>query len=114
MAVTGTYAIGIEFEGSVTYEQEFSSAANSQSPGVIDTVDLSSGANTITKPTNAVSCTIIPPDNNTTALTLKGVSGDTGILLHTTNPALVSLASGQASFVINAAASVSGVRFIWT
>lgn len=114
MPANGSYAIGIEFTGGVTYKQEFKSAENSQSPAVNDIIDLLSGANTITKPTNAVSCTIIPPNNNTTALTLKGVAGDTGVLLHPTNPTLVTLSTSVTSFVINAGAALAGVRFIWT
>jgi hypothetical protein len=67
-------------------------------------VTLASGANTITVPSWAAFAIIIPPTANAVALTLKGVTGDTGILIDLTSPSLLNFpATPPASFVITAA-----------
>lgn len=77
--------------------------------GVVTEVNLVSGANTITVPTNAAGCIIQPPSANTIALTLKGVTGDTGIALSLTGPTLMTFpATPPASFVITAASGTTG------
>jgi hypothetical protein len=69
------------------------------------TLSLASGANTITVPTWALFCLIQPASNNTVGLTLKGVTGDTGVPLSLTNPTLLSFAATPpATIVLTAAA----------
>lgn len=117
MATTSTQVVTLGFTGDIEATLQFEAAANGASPGQTDLVTLSSGANTITKPaggSTVVSCTIIPPTGNTNQITLKGISGDTGILLHLTNPSVISLAAGVSTFVLNAAASITGVRLVWS
>ncbi len=65
---------------------------------------LASGANTITVPSWAVGCLIIPNSGNATALTLKGVTGDTGVPLSETTPTLLNFTTPPASFVLTAGA----------
>jgi hypothetical protein len=73
------------------------------------TVVLASGANTVTVPTWAVGCIITPPTSNTVALTLKGVTGDTGILIGLNAPLMLSFpATPPTSFVITAASITTG------
>ena len=77
---------------------------------------LSSGANTVNIPAGALGVTIVPPPGNTVALTVKGVSGDTGLPLHLTQPFqwIFPVASPPTTFVINAASSMTApVRFFW-
>lgn len=62
---------------------------------------LSSGANTITVPTGAKACAIQPDSANAQTLTLKGVTGDTGVPIGKTGATVLAL-DGQASFVITA------------
>jgi hypothetical protein len=112
MSVTSNRSVTIEFTGSVEYSQTFDAPAVSTGSGQIQSVALSSGANTITVPSGAIAVTIIPPDDNSVALTLKGVSGDTGIALALLGPSSISLAS-VSTFVINAA-SVVTVRLIYS
>lgn len=82
----------------------FTLTANATSNFAASETTLASGANTITVPTWAAGCIIIPPTTNAVALTLKGVTGDTGILLSLTLPSLVMFpATPSASFVITAA-----------
>lgn len=117
MATTSTQVFTLGFTGDVEATLQYEAAANGASPAQIDLVTLSSGANTITKPaggSTVVACTIIPPTGNTNQITLKGIAGDTGIPLHLTNPSTVSLAAGASTFVLNAAATITGVRLIWS
>lgn len=116
MATTSTQVITLGFTGDVEATLQYSAAANGASPGQSELVTLASGANTITKPAGGstpVSLTVIPPTGNTTQITLKGVTGDTGVALHLTNPGVIPVAAGLSSLVLTAAAQIVGVRLIW-
>jgi hypothetical protein len=117
MAVSSNRTVTVALTGDVTYSQSFSAAANSASPGQNDIVTLASGANTITPPTGGTTpkaVTIIPPVGNVNTITLKGITGDTGVVLHKTDPAVISLNSPTSTFVLTASAEIAGVRLIWT
>jgi hypothetical protein len=47
-------------------------------------------------------------------ITLKGISGDTGVELHLTDPCTISLNSTTNTFVLTAASQLAGVRLIWS
>ena len=118
---TRTITIGFEVNadpGVNAPDQSYSAASNAASPGQTEIKTLASGANTITPPPSTsatvTGVTIIPPVGNTHLMTLKGVSGDTGIPLHLTDPSSFGVDSTLSTFVINAAAQIAGVRFIWT
>lgn len=114
MAVTSTRLISLGFTGGVNApSMVYGAADNSASPGDIDLVDLSSGPNTITPPTGTTAVTIIPPAANTILMTLKGVTGDTGVPLHKTDPTSIGLNSA-AAFCLTAASTITGVRLIWS
>jgi hypothetical protein len=117
MAVTANRSVTVTLTGDVDYNQTFSAVENADSPGQIDIVTLASGANTITPPsggTTPVAVTIIPPAGNTQTITLKGITGDTGIALSKTDPTTIGLGSSSATFVLTAGADIEGVRLIWT
>jgi|SRR3990167_1221050 len=114
MAVAAIRTVSNVFTGDITAEVSSAAATNTSSPGKIDIVTLSSGANTITPPSSARACTIIPPSSNTTLITLKGVAGDTGIVLHLTDPTSIAINSASSTFVLSAAAQLAGVRLIWS
>lgn len=117
MAVTAKRNVTITFSGDVVGVEVINAADNSSSAGSVEIKTLSSGANTITVPTGGTvptAVTILPPTGNATAITLKGVSGDTGIAIHNTDPTTVALASSVTTFVLNAAAQITGVRFYWS
>lgn len=115
MSVTSNRVIGISFSGDIDAPNlAYKAAENTSAPGRIDRTDLSSGANTITVPTGFKAVTIIPPAGNTTLITLKGVTGDTGVPLHLTDPSSIGLDSTESTFVLTAAGSITGVRLIWT
>lgn len=117
MAVESLRSISIQFIGDVVSAKEYAASSNVASPGQIQTVQLASGANTITPPSSGVTskaCTIIMPAGNVNTVTLKGVTGDTGVVLSPTEPTTIALNSPSASFVLTASAAIDGVRLIWT
>lgn len=117
MAVTSMRKTTITFSGDVVGTQQYSAASNAVSPGVIQLVVLASGANTITPPLGATpkAVTIIPPAGNVISITLKGVTGDTGVLLHLTDPTVIALGSATNTFVLTAGSLFTNpVRLVWT
>ena len=117
MATTATRSVTTVYSGDVVGTQTHDAADNVLSPGMIELKTLASGANTITVPTGGSTpkaVTIVPPSGNTVVLTLKGVTGDTGVPLHLTDPTSIGLGSAVTTFVINAASSCVGVQFIWS
>jgi hypothetical protein len=91
-------------------------SSNAAAPGQEDILTLASGDNTITVPTGGAAptaVTIVKPAGNTVLLKLKGAGGDTGVKLNLTAHDSVSLDSTQATFILNAAAQLVGVRLVW-
>lgn len=117
MSVTANRAQTIIYSGDVTGTETVTAAANAASPGSVTLHTLASGANTITVPTGGatvVSATLLPPTGNTQTLTLKGVTGDTGVGLHLTDPTTIALASTVTSFCLTAGATITGLRIYWS
>jgi len=112
MATSSQRSVLIVCEGDFEFSQEFDSVQNNDSPGSSEVVELASGPNTITPPDGATGVTIVPLTTNSTLMTLKGVTGDTGIALALTSPTSIGL-NGSNTFVITAAAIMT-VRLIWT
>ena len=113
MAVNAKRSVAIVFSGDVTAGSTTHAEENAASPAQIESKTLSTGANTITPPASSKAVTIIMPSGNTVLLTLKGVTGDTGIPLHKTDPTTIGLDTTITTFVLNAASGVT-VRLIWT
>jgi hypothetical protein len=113
MSVTSNRTVQISFSSDVEYTQDFDAAVNASGSGQIQLVNLTTGANTITVPTNAVAVTIIPPALNAVTITLKGVTGDTGIALNLTDPTSIGLSS-VSTFCLTAGNSITGVRLIYS
>lgn len=92
---------------------------NAYSPAVLQSLGLSSGANTISTSNcpalaKAGGVILIPPSGNTTSLTLKGVSGDTGIALSLTAPTMLTFATTPpTSFVITTGGAITGFFLAW-
>ena len=118
MAVTSNRNIQVSFSGDTTFNLIQSALENAVSPAMMDIMTLALGANTITAPVVSgivvTALTIIPPAGNTNLITLKGASGDIGVKLHLTDPTTIGLDSTFVSLVLNAAASIIGVRLIWS
>lgn len=78
------------------------------------TQPLTTGANTVTVPTGGFTVNgvmIVPPVTSVITKTLKGVSGDTGIPINTTQPTMLGL-NGATSFVIVTSGNET-VQFVW-
>ena len=108
VSVTGTITglpTGARAIGALT---STSAAAN----GVVTQVVLVSGANTITIPSSPAptGCIVKLPSDNTAVVTLKGVSGDTGIAIGKTTWFVLTWdpTAVPASFVLNSAATQTG------
>lgn len=115
MAISSTRTVNVTYSGQgLNANNSFAAADNAASPAQQTYTNLSSGANTITVPTGATACTIIPPAGNTTSITLKGVSGDTGTRIHNTDPTTIAIDSSVVNFVLTAAAGINGVFLAWT
>lgn len=117
MAVASARTQIITLTGDVTGSEVINAASNATSPGSITLHSLSTGANTITVPTGGstpTAATIMPPAGNTQTLTLKGITGDTGIALHLTDPTTIALASSVTTFCLTAGASIVGLRIYWS
>ncbi len=117
MAVTAIRKTTITFSGDFIATEQYSAALNSASPGTRDIVTLASGANTITPPAGGSipkAVTIIPPTGNIVTITLKGVTGDTGVLLHLTDPTTIALGSAVATFVLTTSNILTGLVLVWT
>jgi hypothetical protein len=117
MAVTANRNQTITYTGDVTGSEVISAAQNAASPGSVTLHTLSAGANTITAPTGGstpVCATILPPAGNTQTITLKGVTGDTGIGLHPTDPTSIALSSTVSTFCLTAGGTITGLRIYWS
>jgi hypothetical protein len=116
MSTVATRTTLITFTGDVVGTEPIAAASNAASPAQIQLLTTASGANTLTAPTGGstpTALTIIPPAGNVTTLTLKGVTGDTGIALHPTDPTTVALASGFTTCCLTTGGIITGVRLIW-
>jgi hypothetical protein len=118
MATTSNRALVITFTGDVTATQALNAAANAVSPGQEQILTLASGANTITAPVVVgvvnTALTIIPPAGNVQTITLKGITGDTGVALHLTDHTTIALATTFTTCVLTAGGIITGLRLIWS
>lgn len=118
MAVTSERIVTVRFSGDVIADYQYEAASNAVAPGAVSIYTLAAGFNTITLPTGGSTprgATIIPPDDNTETLTLKGVTGDTGIALHKTDPTVITFDTvPPASIGLTAGGTITGLRIIWS
>lgn len=125
---TGNTGVAL-LNASVTIEDASSGARTIRLPTIQinyscfkeEVYDLVSGYNEITIPVNATNTKamyvmIVPPEGNTTALTLKGITGDTGHKLHPGAWNLISITSTATVPTViglTAGAAIAGVRLLW-
>jgi hypothetical protein len=118
MATTSTRSTVINFTGDVAAPEVVSAAANLVSPAQIELKTFTgAGANTVTAPTGGstpTAVTIIPPAGNVQTITLKGVTGDTGVALHLTDPTTIALAASVTTFVLTVGGTITGLRLVWS
>lgn len=117
MTATAARNINVNYSGDVDANNNFPAASNTTSPATISVINLTNGPTTITPPdggTTPKGVTIIPPVGNVADITLKGVTGDTGVLLHPTDPTSLGLGSTTGTFVLTATTGITGVRLFWS
>lgn len=117
MAVISTRTITIIYSGDISGSEVIEAATNQASPGAIEVRTFTSGFNALSVPTGGSvpkAVTIVPPVENTVQLTLKGISGDTGLALHLTDPTTIAIAPSVTSIGLTAADNISGVRIYWS
>jgi hypothetical protein len=118
MSVTSSRTVQVQFSGDITGNIIQSALDNAVAFGKEDLVTLAIGANTISPPVVAglviTGLTIIPPAANVNLITLKGITGDTGVPLHKTDPTSIALDPTFVSLILTVTVQVSGVRLIWT
>lgn len=115
MSKTSGRQVNIQVSGDgINRNDTFPAASNTSANAVSQSLSLASGSNTITTTTGFVAVTIIPPAGNTNSITLKGVTGDTGIRLHNTDPSSIGLDSSVSSFVLTATTTINGVLLVWS
>lgn len=75
-------------------------------------IALASGFNSITIPPGTTFYQIQFPAGNATAVTLKGVTGDTGILLNLTGTDLLQVTPAQTTIGLTAAGAITALTSI--
>ena len=109
MSVDSNRQINLQFVGDgLNSNDSFPAAENNASPAAQDFLDLVIGTNTVTVPSGAVACTIVPPAGNTNGITVSSFR------LHDTDPSSFALDASVTSFDLVAATTTSGVRLIWS
>lgn len=116
MATTGTVGISATVSGGSSGQRFFSCAipiTNGVDASTV--VALNSGANTITPPTGATLAVIFGPNAtnpapnplSTASLTLKGVTGDTGLSISGTYPTVWTFGTEPSTYVITASGATT-------
>ncbi len=92
---------------------------NPNSPCTPQVINLAIGANTI----DATACPalpqaggvfLVPPSGNIVTLTLKGVTGDTGVALSVSAPTFIAFPTAPpTSFVITTNSTITGFTLLW-
>lgn len=108
MSIQSQFNVQLIFTEDLLYSQQYSSLTSTTSPAQVITTTLVSGTTAIVIPAGAQGFGIIPPVANTTAfLTLKGVTGDTGVPLGTSNPSVFGIKTTTATTEIAIVASTT-------
>ena len=87
----------------------------------VTTTTLASGANTITVPAGATVAVILGPNSSNPqpnpnwggTLTVKGVTGDTGIVVSAKYPTMLTFDTAPANFVITASIAGANIEIWW-
>ena len=110
MAAVGTLTFSGTISGYAAGEVRSFNSQIALAAAINDTtvVVAFNGFSAIPIPAGASGAIVTPPAANVVALTLKGVTGDTGIPMHLTNPTVLSFAAGATTFGILAASLPAG------
>lgn len=116
---TSTTSLVVNFSLATTGEAINFEIFNANSPATLQSVNLVSGNNTFNTTTcpallQAGAVMIIPPTGNGEALTIKGITADTGLSISPVMPTTLGLSpTPLTSFVINSAGTVTGLQLLF-
>jgi hypothetical protein len=112
VATSGSWRIYGSVTGlpSGTKSVDLTVTAGASAPDETDQLTIN-GFQALTVPTGATAVLIIPPSANANAITLKGVTGDTGVLISKTQPTLVTLGTSPSIGLLTAASTV--INLVW-
>jgi len=118
VSISADVLSSIKFTGDQESELVYDTGELTDSPCYQQIVTLASGNNTISVPDvedfTVHGLAIVPPTANEVEPVLKGVNGDTGVSLSSTQVSVVQLgATPPASIVLNVSEEVAGFRLIW-
>ena len=113
MAKTAALSIGVNAVGDgAVLNLGIALASNVASPVQRQSVALAAGANTLTPPTGALYCLIVPSAASVITKTIKGVTGDTGLPIAMATATLLSLVVTPAAFVLTAG-GIETIEVYW-
>jgi len=116
MAASGSMTLAANVTGGSDGARAFGPLVTTTAAAVIQTttVTLVIGANTLTVPTGATAVVLLPPNAPSSTsvgsatfsgtLTLKGVTGDTGVAISAKWPTTLGFDTAPASFVVTSSA----------
>lgn len=112
MATSGSWRIYGSVTGlsSGTRAVDVSITASATAVDAASTLTIN-GFSAVTIPTGATAVLIIPPTGNANAITLKGVTGDTGVPLSLTKPSAIALAASSGFGILTGASTI--IQFIF-
>jgi hypothetical protein len=113
MSKTNVATITVTVSGDGFTGPVFSNSYTNTGGTAPGSVTLAAGFNTVSVPATATAVLIVPPPTSTNVKTLKGITGDTGVLLGVATPTFLSFTAAQfASFGITSVAAET-LTLIW-
>ena len=113
MSTLSNAQLTLSFTGDAAFSLQVNATPNPTSPGSTQLTNMSTGFNIIAVPPGSTRVSIFKPAGNTVQMTLKGITGDTGLLLGLADFDSFSLPVGATTLGITCAAGINGVRFTW-
>jgi hypothetical protein len=118
VSITAVVTNYIQFSGDQESEAIYGSGNLANSPAVQQLANLVDGNNTITVPSVedfvVHGVAIVPPAGNTNQLTLKGASGDTGVLLSATDVSMLQFGDTvPTEIILFIEGIIDGLRLVW-
>lgn len=107
MSKQATATISVNVTGDGLNFTDTDSPTNASSGVAPTSATLAAGFNAIPVPSGVTRVKIKPPPSSAVALTLKGVTGDTGIPISPAEPSYLSLPTGATTFGITAGGAVT-------
>ena len=116
MAISAVASIGIQltgngFPGNGNLWTATVTNAGGLPPGSFTTA---AAFNSIPIPATATGVIIVPPNGSVITKTLKGVTGDTGIILAVANPTYLTFAAGAQATMGITASGIEVLQLFWT